>query len=128
MGEWASHNEPVSAVVSGDQRKLRLTQRTRCKGNETWSKNHSAKGTHRIAWKKAAVGNAFLSVLSLLPLLILVRFPPAFNLLFATVSTNPLLLLCSFQFPPCIQCYLQTPLPPGQALKSTWSPCSANFI
>lgn len=52
VGEWTFYKEPVSAMMSGDQEKLRLTCRTRCKGNEThqstdvpdlsadsWSKN-----------------------------------------------------------------------------------------
>lgn len=35
VGEWTFYKERVSAMMSGDQQKVRPTRRTRCKGNET---------------------------------------------------------------------------------------------
>lgn len=60
------------------------------------------------------MGKAFLSVLSLFPLLILVLFSPAF-ICFLLQSAQTLSSMQLSGFSPCIQPCLQTPLPPGQA-------------
>lgn len=88
---------------------------------------HFAKGSMQSCLEEGWWGKGFPFCLLSVSSTHFSTSPSCFYFAFCLSQHRPHSPMQLSQFSPCIQPYLQTPLPPGQALKSTWSPHSSNM-